>query len=52
VLFPENPLGDITRTRKNAGVMVRGKWLPPIELQKMLEETEAKNKAEAAETTE
>jgi hypothetical protein len=41
VLFPENPLKDITRTRKNAGVMVRGKWLSPAELQKMLDETEA-----------
>jgi hypothetical protein len=42
VLFPENPLEDITHTRKNAGVMVRGKWLSPVELQKMLDETEAK----------
>jgi imidazolonepropionase-like amidohydrolase len=45
VLFPESPLEDIKRTRKNEGVMVRGKWFSRRELEKMLEETEAKNKA-------
>jgi hypothetical protein len=49
VLFPENPLEDIKRTSRNDGVMVRGKWFSRRELEKMLEETEAKNKAEAAE---
>jgi hypothetical protein len=52
VLFPENPLEDIKRTSRNDGVMVRGKWFSRRELEKMLEETEAKNKAEAAEAAE
>lgn len=38
VLLTANPLDNIANTEKRAGVMVRGRWLPQAECQKMLEE--------------
>ena len=36
VLLDQNPLQDISNTRKIAGVMVRGRWLPKPELARMV----------------
>jgi Amidohydrolase family len=38
VLLTANPLDDISNTEKRAGVMVRGRWLPQAECQKLLDE--------------
>ncbi|MBW2367281.1 MAG: amidohydrolase family protein [Deltaproteobacteria bacterium] len=38
ILLEANPLRDITRTQRRAGVMVRGQWFPESELQSRLEE--------------
>jgi adenine deaminase len=38
VLLEANPLEEITNSRKIAGVMVQGRWLPKAELQDGLEE--------------
>mgnify|MGYP000936652881 CR=1 FL=1 len=38
VLLTANPLDNIANTEKRAGVMVRGRWLPQTECQKMLDE--------------
>lgn len=37
VLLRQNPLSDISATRKIEGVMVRGRWLDHLELARMLE---------------
>lgn len=37
LLLDGNPLDDIANTRRIAGVMLRGSWLPPSQLQTMLE---------------
>jgi len=41
VLLEANPLEDITNSRKIAGVMIQGRWLPKAELQEGLEELAA-----------
>jgi imidazolonepropionase-like amidohydrolase len=38
VLVEANPLEDISRMARPAGVMVRGRWLPQAELRRMLDE--------------
>ena len=38
VLLDENPLANISNTRKIAGVMVKGRWLPRKQLDQMLKE--------------
>ncbi len=42
VLLTANPLDDIANTEKRAGVMVRGRWLPQAECQRMLDEIAAR----------
>lgn len=42
VLLTANPLDNIANTEKRAGVMVRGRWLPQGECQKMLDEIAAR----------
>jgi hypothetical protein len=41
VLLEANPLEDITNTRKIAGVMLQGRWLPQTELQQGLDDVTA-----------
>ena len=41
LLLDANPLSDIGNTRRVAGVMVRGRWLPREELNRLLESLEA-----------
>lgn len=36
LLLDANPLGDIKNTRRIAGVMLRGRWIPHDELQRLL----------------
>src|SRR5262249_11442788 len=43
VLLDANPLEDIKNTRKIAGVVLAGKYLPGARLEKMLAEVEAAN---------
>ncbi len=38
ILVDGNPLEDVSRVSKPAGVMVRGSWLPANELRRMLDE--------------
>jgi imidazolonepropionase-like amidohydrolase len=38
VLLNDNPLKNIENSERISGVMVRGRWLPQIELQRMLDE--------------
>ena len=37
LLLEANPLEDIARTERRAGVMVGGRWLPEEEIQRRLE---------------
>jgi imidazolonepropionase-like amidohydrolase len=46
VLLEGNPLVDIANLRRQAGVMVRGKWLPASELDRLLRALEAEYAAE------
>jgi tetratricopeptide (TPR) repeat protein len=46
ILLDGNPLGDISRTRVIAGVMVRGKWIPNKELTSLVEEIPAAYQSE------
>jgi imidazolonepropionase-like amidohydrolase len=49
VLLTANPLDHIANTEKRAGVMVRGRWLPQAECQKMLDKIAVRfDKAAAA----
>jgi imidazolonepropionase-like amidohydrolase len=41
LLLDANPLDDVANTERLAGVMVRGRWLPPSELRRMREEAQA-----------
>jgi imidazolonepropionase-like amidohydrolase len=41
LLLDANPLDDVGNTERLAGVMVRGRWLPASELQRMREEAQA-----------
>jgi len=41
VLLEADPLVDIRNTTKRAGVMVRGRWLPQVEIERRLKELEA-----------
>jgi imidazolonepropionase-like amidohydrolase len=41
LLLDANPLADVGNTERLAGVMVRGRWLPPAELRRMREEATA-----------
>jgi hypothetical protein len=41
VLLDANPLTDIRNTRRRAGVMLRGVWLPQAEIQRRLDEIAA-----------
>lgn len=41
VLLEANPLEEITNTRKIAGVMLQGRWLPQSELQEGLDDVAA-----------
>ncbi len=38
ILLEDNPLKDISNTRRRAGVMLRGRWLPETELRRMKDE--------------
>jgi imidazolonepropionase-like amidohydrolase len=38
VLLDADPLKDIRNTTKRAGVMVRGRWLPQVEIQARLDD--------------
>jgi imidazolonepropionase-like amidohydrolase len=49
LLLQGNPLEDISNTRQIAGVMVRGEWLPQVELQGMLDELAVKYEAQQEE---
>jgi len=44
ILLNSNPLEDIGHVRDNAGVMVRGRWLPEEEIQSRLEQIAEKYK--------
>jgi len=44
ILLNSNPLDDIGHVRDNAGVMVRGRWLPGVEIQSRLEQIAEKYK--------
>jgi imidazolonepropionase-like amidohydrolase len=41
ILVEANPLEDVTNASRRIGVMVRGRWLPEAELQRMLQALEA-----------
>lgn len=43
VLLDANPLTDVRNVARRAGVMVRGRWLPAAELDRMLAEMAARN---------
>lgn len=45
LLLDANPLDAISNAKQIAGVMVRGKWLPKTDLQRLLEEVAALNGA-------
>jgi imidazolonepropionase-like amidohydrolase len=36
VLLDANPLGDVRNVRRQAGVMLRGRWLPRTEIESKL----------------
>jgi len=36
ILLDANPLEDVHNIKKRAGVMLRGRWFPEVELQQML----------------
>jgi len=38
ILLEGNPLQDIRNVHRQAGVMVRGRWLPKHEIQRRLDE--------------
>jgi hypothetical protein len=38
ILLDENPLNDVANVGRRAGVMLRGRWMPETEIQKMLGE--------------
>jgi imidazolonepropionase-like amidohydrolase len=43
ILLDANPLTDVSNVAKRAGVMVRGRWLPAAELDRMLAEMAARH---------
>ena len=43
ILLDANPLADVRNVARRAGVMVRGRWLPASELDRMLSEMAARN---------
>ena len=43
ILTDDNPLGDIRALRQRVGVMLRGRWMPASELQRMLDRVAAAN---------
>jgi hypothetical protein len=43
ILLDANPLTDVNNVAKRAGVMVRGRWLPAAELDRMLAEMAARH---------
>ena len=43
LLLDANPLSDVRNVARRAGVMVRGRWLPAAELDRMLAEMAARN---------
>jgi imidazolonepropionase-like amidohydrolase len=43
ILLPANPLADARNVARRAGVMVRGRWLPAAELDRMLAEMAARH---------
>jgi imidazolonepropionase-like amidohydrolase len=43
ILLDANPLADVRNVARRAGVMVRGRWLPAAELDRMLAEMAARN---------
>src|SRR5687767_12445754 len=43
ILLDANPLTDVRNVARRAGVMVRGRWLPSAELDRMLAEMAARN---------
>jgi imidazolonepropionase-like amidohydrolase len=45
ILLEANPLADVRNVARRSGVMVRGRWLPVAELDRLLAEIEARNKA-------
>jgi imidazolonepropionase-like amidohydrolase len=45
ILLEANPLADVRNVAKRAGVMVRGRWLPASELDRMLAEMAARHAA-------
>jgi imidazolonepropionase-like amidohydrolase len=42
LLLDANPLADITNTTRQAGVMVRGRWLPKAEIDELLDDLAAR----------
>ena len=45
LLLDANPLADVRNVARRAGVMVRGRWLPAAELDRLLAEMAARNSA-------
>ena len=45
ILLDANPLADVRNVAKRAGVMVRGRWLPAAELDRMLADIAARHAA-------
>lgn len=43
ILLDANPLSDVRNVARRAGVMVRGRWLPAAELDRLLAEMAARN---------
>lgn len=48
LLLDANPLQSVANLQRRAGVMVRGRWLPQSELQKMLDTIAALNRAQVS----
>jgi imidazolonepropionase-like amidohydrolase len=45
ILLDANPLTDVRNVARRAGVMVRGRWLPSAELDRMLADLATRNAA-------
>ncbi|RPJ53863.1 MAG: amidohydrolase [Acidobacteria bacterium] len=49
ILLHENPLADLGAVQKRTGVMLRGRWIPEAEIQRLLAELEVGNRQSATE---
>jgi imidazolonepropionase-like amidohydrolase len=45
ILLDENPFKDVANVSRRAGVMLRGRWMPETEIQKMLGEISGQGSA-------